>query len=273
MSGGLGKLGFVHRTLWRQDGFYRISVLLGPAALAGLAVAAAAWWGGAAWWGAAPLPHGAARAAPAWAVPRGNDEFWASGGAPIAMPPLLPLPPSDGRGGLRGFLPGWQMYTAPLQADAIDVTVLPDRPTVIPSHTPGFDMAAIKAQAPPGQPLYVGVGYADLVVRAAGIYGVTARLERPAAATGTCLTRLVFVSKRVISNVDVGLIDDTRHVFDPIQFQLTPGLYPIALAFGCWQGAATGGPGRITVMIGHPGSAGLVPATGAEIVHLAPPQN
>ena len=43
-------------------------------------------------------------------------------------------------------------------------------------------------------------------------------------------------------------------------------LYPLNWAFGCWQDQHLAGPGRITIMIAHPGETELVPARADDIL-------
>jgi hypothetical protein len=268
MSRFFGRLSFVHRRLWQLDAYYRVSILLGPAALVGLALAAGLWWGGIGLIGrkvatATPSPP------PGWATRRGGDQFWDnSADVPPAVKADAPLPPTDTNGLLMGFKPGWEMYTGQLEVNAVDATLLPTRFTSFSLVGSSFDMGSILAAGPKNGPLYVGVGSTFLAVKAPGIYGLSARLERPASETANCLTRLVFGGRRVVSNVDVGINDDVFKNFDTIRFTLQPGLYRILMAFGCWHNQAAVGPGSATLMIIRPGEQKLEPVPEDDLVRL-----
>jgi len=268
VSGFFGRLNFVHRQLWRQDGAYLASILLGPAALAGLALAAGAWWG------VMGLHKGdgaqANRPAPSgWAVPKARDQFWDNTGEVIGtVKPDAPLPPPGADGIPTGFQPGWDMYTGQLQVNAIDAALLQNRLTRFSQTEPGFDMTNILTAGPKGGPLYVGVGNAFLVVRTAGVYGLSVRLERPASEVASCLTRLGFGGRRVVSNLDFDIRDDVLRTFYPIRFDLQPGLYRITMVFGCWHDQEPVGPGRATVVIARPGEQAPTPATAQDLVRM-----
>lgn len=191
MNGFFAKLNFVHRRLWGQDPSYRVSVILGPAALAGLLLA------GGAWLFSAELRNdhvlGAAPQPPAWASRAGKDQSWdSSTGVVTNVKPDARLPPVSVDGSLAGFSPGWEISTGQLEVNALDATLLPNRLTNFSSADLNLDMAAILANGPKNGPLYLGVGSAFLVIRNAGIYGLSAQLTRPAAEPANCLTRLAF---------------------------------------------------------------------------------
>jgi len=264
MNGFFGKLNFVHRQLWRQDTSYRVSILLGPAALAGFLLA------GAAWLASAELRNdrllGAAPQPPNWAIRPATNQWDSSTGIVTNVNRDASLPPVSADGSLAGFSRGWEMSTGQLEVNALDATLLPNHLTSFSSADPNLDMATILANGPKNGPLYLGVGSAFLVIRTAGIYGLSAQLARPAAAPANCLTRLAFGGRRVVSTLEVGLSGNTLKTYEPIKFDLQPGLYRIVMAFGCWHDREAIGPGSATVMIAHPGERDVVPATAAELV-------
>lgn len=147
----------------------------------------------------------------------------------------------------------------------MDVTVSPSPLTGFLLDGPRIEVAQLMAQKPEA-PLYVGVGSGLLAVRTAGIYAVTARLERPAGPVAQCLTRLGFGPYRIVSNFGVDMVSDIATTFNVARFDLQPGLYPIEWAFGCWHEGAETALGRLTVLIGHPGEPAPVLARADDIV-------
>jgi hypothetical protein len=127
-------------------------------------------------------------------------------------------------------------------------------------------MARLLVEGPKSSP-FAGVGSAFLAVKTAGIYTVSGSFEHPAGRAANCLVRLGFGPKRVVSELEMSLVNDISQTFDPIKFDLQPGLYSIGWVFGCWHEQEEVGPGRMTVLIGHPGETGLQPARPGEIVH------
>jgi hypothetical protein len=82
------------------------------------------------------------------------------------------------------------------------------------------------------------------------------------------LLRLGFGPRRVVSEVELSIANDVSKTFDPAKFDLQPGLYSIGWAFGCWRDREVVGPGRMTVLLSHPGEPHLAPARSDEIVRL-----
>jgi hypothetical protein len=163
------------------------------------------------------------------------------------------------------------MYSGQLEVNGVDANLLPTRLTTFSLVGSTFDMASILAAGPKDGPLYIGVGTAFLAIKTPGIYGLSARLARPAGQRANCLTRLVLGGRRVVSNLDIDLRDDVLKTFDPVRFDLQPGLYRIGLAFGCWHNQEATGPGAVTLMIAYPGEQNLVPARADDIVRLEQP--
>ncbi len=59
--------------------------------------------------------------------------------------------------------------------------------------------------------------------------------------------------------------------YDPVEFDLQPGLYPIGVVFGCWRDQQVIGPGHLTVLIRHPGERDFQPARADEVLRPLPP--
>jgi len=254
----LAKLGFVHRRLWQRDGTYRIAVLLGPPPLLGAAVAALVWGGV---HSLAPPSSTQSSQAP-WAVPSG-PHLPASTDPPRPIAPGMALPDS---GVPAGLVTGWRGTIQPVRIDeAMDFNVLSTRLAPLVLDDPSLDLGRVIA-ASPATGRFVGVGMATLVVRTAGIYGLTLRLERADSDRATCLQRLSLAKERVVSNVDVNLSGPATRRYEPVSFDLQPGLYPIAVAFGCWDSQQEKGAGTLSVMIRHPGEEDLRPARADEIL-------
>jgi hypothetical protein len=130
-------------------------------------------------------------------------------------------------------------------------------------------MAQILAKGPSAS-LYVGVGSGFLAVRTAGIYTISARLERPAAPVADCLVRLGFGPRRVLSNLEVAITGDISKTFAGARFDLQPGLYLIGWAFGCWHDGKVIGPGRMTLLVGDSSGQDLHPARSEDLVRPKP---
>lgn len=254
-------LGVMHRALWHRDWRYRFGLLLGLAPLLGIAAAAGAWFAARSQGfgpGSAPPP--------AWATPVGKDGVENASAQPRAVAPVAPLPAIAADGTLAGYANGWQVSTDPITVSAtfdVDIEVNPQ--TGFTLDGPSIDMARIMAEVPP-VPLYVAVGSGRLVVREAGAYTISARLDRPAGPRADCLVRVGFGPDRVVSDLRLGLVNQTVQNFQPARFELQRGLYPISWAFGCWQGQAMLGPGRFTLLIGHPGETMPAPARDGDVV-------
>ena len=247
------KLAFAHRVLWARGGRYRVAVLLGPAPLVGFALAAAVWVA------TAGLRHAAETRSP-WAEAR-NPADGATGSEKIAIVPTgKPLPPLDPGGRVIGYRPGWQLTISPIEVSAsLDVDVKQPLPGSFSVEGPSIDMTQITAVGPKGMH-YVGVGRANLVIKTPGVYGLTVRLDRVSAPPADCLARMGVVAGRAVSELTVGMIGTEQKTFQISRFELQPGLYPIAWAFGCWNAREMVAAGKLTVLISRPGSAGVVPA-------------
>ena len=107
---------------------------------------------------------------------------------------------------------------------------------------------------------------AALVVRVPGIYALTLRVQRADTERVTCLQRLVFGNQRVVSNLQPAQSGPATLNFAPVWFDLRPGLYPIAAAFGCWNDQQEIGRGTLGVLIRHPGEQDVRPARADEIL-------
>ncbi len=92
------------------------------------------------------------------------------------------------------------------------------------------------------------------------------RWRTPAGRVADCLVRLGFGPHRIVSNLEVGIADDVSKAFDAARFDLQPGLYLIGWAYGCWHDQEVTGPGRMVLLIGHPGERTLQPARPDDIV-------
>jgi hypothetical protein len=255
-----GKFGFVHRRLWRENRLYQASLLCGPAPLLGCVVAAGLWAAGI---GGLMQRYGTQ---PSWAIPQKVDLWNTSGGTPQAVKPAEPLPKLDEAGHLIGYKTGWRMTTGKLDVrPGYNVNIDGKPLTAFSLDDSSLDMARIMAEGPK-LPLYAGEGGGLFVVRTAGIYTLTLRFDRPAAQPADCLERLGFGPHRIISNVDTDVIRDVSKTFNSARFDLQPGLYSIAWAFSCWHDQAVTAPGRLTLLVGHPGETASLPARPDDIV-------
>jgi hypothetical protein len=70
----------------------------------------------------------------------------------------------------------------------------------------------------------------------------------------------------VISNLNVNVASAVSRDYAAAWFDLRPGLYPIAWAFGCWHNNEVAGPGRMTILISRPGDNTLLPAGPGDFV-------
>jgi hypothetical protein len=257
MSRFLGKLGFIHRRLWREDGLYRAALLFGPAPLLGGLLAGALWAG-------VQALDAPTRQLPQWATVRPGPSYWSTD-QPQTVQPAMALPPIRADGGLAGYEAGWQVTTNPIQVSPMmDVEVKPTPLTAFSLDGPSVDVAQLIAEQPQTS-LYVGEGRGFLAVRTAGVYAITARIERPAGPIANCVMRMGFGPRRIMSNVRVGFGNETM-TYDAPQFDLQAGLYPIIWVFGCWHDHEVVGPGRMTLLVGHPGDPMPLPARANDIV-------
>jgi hypothetical protein len=259
MNRFLGKLGFIHRRLWSQDGLYRAALLFGPAPLVGCLLAGAVW-------GCILALGGETSQPPRWAVPQDPGTWSTSASQPQTIQPAKPLPPVGADGRLTGYELGWRVTTNPIVvSQTMDVDVKPTPLTAFFLDGPSVDMAQILPEAP-NVSLYIGVGQGFLAIRTAGVYTLALRFERPAGPRADCLMRLGFGPRRIVSTLEAGVVRDLSITFDAVRFDLQPGLYPIGWAFGCWQNHEMIGPGRITLLVGHPGEQSISPARSDDFV-------
>jgi hypothetical protein len=202
---------------------------------------------------------------PAWATVSG-PHMAVSTEPPRAVSPRVELPAS---GVPAGLVAGWQGGIQPVEVDAtMDAKVLPARLASLVFDEPSLDLARIMT-AGPATGRFVGVGRATFVVRVAGTYALTLRLQRADAERLTCLQRLVFAEQRVVSRLQLDLAGPATLNFEPVSFMLQPGLYPIAVAFGCWNNLQEKGAGTLSVLVRHPGEQVFQPARADEILRSA----
>ncbi len=185
---------------------------------------------------------------------------------PRVVAPGMELPAS---GTPAGLVAGWQGGIQPIQIDAtMDANVLPTRLASLTLDQPSLDLGRIIA-AGPSTGRFVGFGVATLVVRTAGVYALTLRLQRADSERLTCMQRLIFANQRVVSNLTLNYAGPATLNFEPISFDLKPGLYPIGAVFGCWDDQREMGAATLEVMIRHPGEEGLRSARADEILRSA----
>ncbi|HVY14393.1 MAG TPA: hypothetical protein VHB27_04140 [Rhodopila sp.] len=250
------RLGCAHEHLWKQGGFYRIALLLGPAPLAGLALGAALWSGYHALtrteepvvpWAAAPPPIEPEQ-------------------GPVALSPWRPLPALDADGVPADYTRGW-LVTAHAVTISSVMNVEISRQVLGPLalNSSVADMGGILAERPQSD-LFVAVANGALVVHEPGSYRLTARLERPAGRPTQCDVRLVLGAKRVIWSLNIGSDRASRHMFDPMTFDLKPGLYRIGYSFGCWDAGAMVNVGRLSIVMQRPGETEFSPIRAEEVV-------
>jgi hypothetical protein len=258
------KISFMHKHLWRNDRLYSIAFLLGPASLLGIITAFIVWEGISVW------TRPTVAAIPPWAKTSGPAN-WQVGEANGAQKvrPSFPLPASGPDGKLHGYELGWQfrIHTVRiLPAFDIDVSRQPLKGYLSDELT--GEMSRIFAEGPQNS-LYVGEGNGFLVVKSVGTYAITARLERSEGQGSDCLVRVGFGEKRVLSDVEVNLVDRISKTYDAAYLELQPGLYSIAWAFGCWSGQSETANGQIAILMKRPGEEVLSPVRPGEIVRPA----
>jgi hypothetical protein len=259
MSRLLAKLDFIHRRLWRDDGLYRIALLFGPAPLLGFMFASAVW-------GIRLNFERMTSRPPNWATPHAPEVWNSAGGQAITVQPDKPLPATDAAGGLIGYGAGWRVTANPIQvSDTLDVDVKPTSVSTFSLDGPNIDMDRIIAGGPKNS-LFVGVGLGYLAIRVPGVYSLSARIDRSATNPANCLTRFGLGPRRIVSNLEVAITGDVSKTFAVAQFDLQPGLYTVGWAFGCWHDQEMTGPGRMTILIGHPGEPTPLPARADDIV-------
>jgi hypothetical protein len=265
MRAALAKFGFIHRRLWQRDGLYRAALLLGPAALIGIVAVIAVTEGMRVLGGSSShTPR------PAWGVPQRADMWDANDDQPQSAQPSSPLPPVTANGQLSGYVLGWRATINQLEAaQAFEVTLKRDPISGFDYVGSTIDMTRLLAEGPKSS-LFAGVGSAFLAVKTAGIYTLTVKFERPAGQAANCLLRLGFGGKRVVSQVELSVVNEIAQTFDAVKFDLQPGLYSTSWAFGCWHEHEELGPGQMTVLVGHPNDPQLQPARPDDFVRLKP---
>lgn len=257
MNNFLRKSAFIHRRLWRDDRLYPAALLLGPAPLLGFMLALGVWKSSQ---GIQALTY----RPPAWAAVQ-RLPSWTTD-QPHIVQPDRPLPPSGPNGSLTGYEMGSEVTINPMEMNAQMVVDL--KPSPIKAFFldgPTFDMKQIIGQGPQSVP-YAAVGSYFLPIRAAGVYALTARFERPAGSSADCLIRLSFGSRRIISAMAVNIVEDFSKTYDAPRFDLKTGLYRVGWAFACWSGRDLVDTGRMTLMVGHPGEPSLAPAHADDMV-------
>ncbi len=257
------RLAFVHRTLWRRDGTYRAAVLLGPPPLLGAALAAALWFG------VPALRPGVAPAGPP--APWARVPPAASAGGVLGASPLRPLPPAGPDGALAGLVPGWNGTVYPIELGPTLDAVMGQAAGHFTLDGPEIDLARIAAAAGALGGRYAGVEQGLLAVRTAGRYELAVHLDRSSPQPADCLLRMVFGPGRVISRVELDLRGAVSRSYPPQAYDLQPGIYLLLAAFGCWHGEQAAGPGRMTVLIRHPGEDGLRPARPDDLLRVSGP--
>lgn len=245
-----GKLGFIHRRLWRQDGLYRVALLVGPATLLGGAVGFALWTG-------AQTVGQAAGHLPPWAAPL-PPATATNQAAPLTAQPAESLP-TPGAERSAGFDTGWQVRLQLMEiSPTLEAKVWPTPLLAFTLNDPIVDMVQITARGPKGL-LYAAVGTGLLAIRTPGVYAVSMGFQRPAGENASCLVRMALGSHRVVANVDVNIVHDVSRTFTPGLFDLQPGLYPVSWMFSCWHDRTMIGTGRVTLLVSGPGEQKLSP--------------
>jgi hypothetical protein len=272
MRVAIGKFGFIHRRLWQRDGLYRAALLFGPAALTGIIVVFALREAALSLFLALPGAANPSAPPPPWAVPQSRPDLWPQDASePLPVQAARPLPPITAAGALSGYIPGWratlhQIVVKP--ALNVDLERDPLVGFVLDGST--IDMTRLIAEGPKGPP-FAGTGAGFLAIKTAGVYALSARFDRSAGRVANCIVRLGFGGKRVVSVEEIGIANDVSKTYDPIRFNLQPGLYNIAWAFGCWHDAEMSPSGRMTVLVGHPDAhLQLSTARPDEIVRVKP---
>jgi hypothetical protein len=255
----VGKLRFIHRRMWHQDGGYRVALMLGPAPLLGAVLAAALW-------GTVVAVREVTYQPPSWAVPQGSKILRDDAGHPLTVQPARPLPEVGADGGLIGHEPGWNVVARPIQvSQTMDVDIETNPLAGFAIKGPSVDMEQILAAGLKAS-LYIAVGTGSFVVRQPGVYAFSVRFERPPGPIADCLMRLGFGPHRVLSHLNLSAVSTVSLGYETAWFDLRPGLYPIAWAFGCWHGNEVIGPGRMTILVSHPGESTLSPTRPDDIV-------
>jgi hypothetical protein len=261
----LAKLAFAHRHLWERDTFYCVSVVIGPAVLVGAVLAAIAWSALAA---TGMFDGSSGQKPPAeWAKPANQTGEWPrSDSTPNVVAPFLPLPTVDANGTIAGFPNKWSVQTRLIQFSATyNWTVTNTTLSMFTHEGASIDIERLMAGVS-STSQYVGVGAGLLVVRTPGIYALSARFERPASGLADCLSLLGFGGRRIFATLRRAMVQEYAFTFPAARFDLKPGLYGLAWEFGCWRNGQMTGPGKLTMLIEHPGESTLTPLRTNEVV-------
>jgi len=203
---------------------------------------------------------------PAWAKPTQAAENWSAAAEPQIVQPASPIPPVGATGGLSGYEAGWRAAIHSVEVSPTLNTEIKQTPlNAFFVEGPKIDLAQIIA-AGPKDTKFVGAGSGFLVIRAPGIYALSLRFDRPPGPTAACITRFGFGPRNVTSNLELANPGNVSKTYDAVRFDLLPGLYPISWVFGCWRDQEAVGPGRITVLMSHPGDEALQPVPPEDIV-------
>jgi hypothetical protein len=254
------KLGFIHRRLWDRDDFYRLALFFGPAPLIGAGLAAIVW-----------VCIGTERTAthqpPPWAhytEPSKRDR--GSPDAPKPAIPAKPLPALRADGSAIGYDPGWSVTANPVTLNRpVDANV---GATPIDGFTlaePTVTMARL-LEGRPKNKLFAGVASGFLVIRQAGTYGISARLERTPGPLADCLVRFGMNRESLVRNLRLNMVQRVTVDYEPAWFALQPGLYSVGWAFGCWHGNEMSDLGQFSLMITEPGRHDARPLEAGDIV-------
>ena len=71
------------------------------------------------------------------------------------------------------------------------------------------------------------------------------------------------------SRIEVDLQGAVSRTYPSQAFGLQPGIYILLAALGCWHGDQATGPGRMTLLIRHPGEDGLRPARPDDLLRVS----
>ncbi|RAI59659.1 hypothetical protein [Roseicella frigidaeris] len=209
----LGRLGFIHRHLWRRDGLYRVALLAGPAPLLGVLLALAAWAGLQALVAPRTVPP-----PPAWAA---RPEPGPGAAAPLVIAPDLPLPPGMGEGALADQASGWAATIKALLLQLGSQFEIPDPPLRrFALQGPVIEAAQLQAMLPTPVGLHAMTGTAFLAIRQAGRHALTLRVERQAGERATCLGRLDFGGQRIMEVLNLNMQGGQGRTFPPRGLEL-----------------------------------------------------
>lgn len=189
------------------------------------------------------------------------------GAAPVALTPTFPLPAKAADGTLDGLEPGWAGLLVKAQATAMGVDVLSGSP--IGPYRPRLGPLAMSTivAAGPSTGLFVGVQQGLIRIDTPGQYSFSLRLQRNEYSAANCSSRLGMAETRVLSQYNIGMVGQTDITFEPVAFDMKPGLYQTVVAFGCWNDGTMVGTGRLTLMVRGPADQTLAPLRDEAILH------